>query len=131
MNNYMNYNGMNPFQQYQPQYNMPVSAYTAKQEVIRVNGENGAKAYQMAPNSSVLLLDESMPVIWLKSTDGAGYPSITPYSITPYQAQDPVDIKTLEERISRLEEMYNVKSNNSSSQRNEKYEQRNANGKSN
>lgn len=131
MNNYMNYNGLNPFQQYQPQYNMPATQYGPKQEVIRVNGENGARAYQMAPNSSVLLLDESAPIIWLKSTDGAGYPSITQYSITPYQEQEPVDIKTLEERISRLEEIYNAKSNNSGTQRNEKYEQRNANGKPN
>lgn len=32
------------------------------QQVIKVNGRNGAEAYQMSPNSSVLLLDESAPV---------------------------------------------------------------------
>jgi hypothetical protein len=38
--------------------------YTVQhQEVVRVNGRNGAEAYQMAPNSSVLLLDESAPVV--------------------------------------------------------------------
>ena len=33
----------------------------------------------MPPNSSIILLDESAPLIWLKMNDGAGYPTITPY----------------------------------------------------
>lgn len=46
----------------------PTNTYTGmnsynKQEVIRVNGRNGANAYQMAPNSSILLLDETAPVV--------------------------------------------------------------------
>lgn len=43
---------------YQPYYNMG-----ARQEVVRVNGKNGADAYQMAPNSSILLLDETAPIV--------------------------------------------------------------------
>lgn len=54
-----------------------------RQEVIRVHGEEGAKAYQMAPNSSILLLDETAPIVWLKTTDGASYPTITGYKIEP------------------------------------------------
>lgn len=92
MNNNMNYNSYND---------------NLKQEIIRVNGENGARAYQMAPNSSVLLLDEQSPIVWLKSTDGAGYASITPYSITPYQSEPPIDVKSLENRIKKLEEKIN------------------------
>lgn len=79
----------------------------ARQEVIRVNGKNGADAYQMAPNSSVLLLDETAPIIWLKTTDGASYPTVTGYEIRPM-----VDKQTsLEERIARLEKMLDEKSN--------------------
>lgn len=84
-----------------------------RQDIVKVNGRNGAEAYQLAPNSSALLLDESMPVVWLKQTDGAGYPSLTPYKITPYQPDPPIDIKSLEERIMKLEEMVNEKSNTS------------------
>lgn len=65
----------------------------------------------MAPNSSVLLLDESAPIIWLKTTDGAGFPTLSPYSITPYKAEEPVDVHSLEERITKLEEAVNAKSN--------------------
>ena len=77
--------------------------------VTRVNGENGAKAFGMAPNSSVLLLDETAPLVWLKTTDGAGYPTLTPYTITPYQAAPPVDVNALEQRIARLEEILHGK----------------------
>ena len=63
----------------------------------------------MAPNSSVLLLDETAPLVWLKTTDGAGYPTLTPYTITPYQATPPVDVNALEQRIARLEEKLNDK----------------------
>lgn len=80
-----------------------------RQEIIRVNGENGAKAYQMAPNSSALLMDESAPLVWLVQTDGAGYKTAVPYTIAPYQAQQAPDLHSLEERIQRLEEMLNGK----------------------
>ena len=80
-----------------------------KQEIVRVNGENGAKAYQLAPNSSALLLDESAPLVWLIQTDGAGYKTAVPYTIAPYQAQQAPDLHSLEERISRLEDMLNGK----------------------
>lgn len=75
------------------------------QQVTRVNGRNGAEAYMLAPNSSALLLDESAPVVWLKQTDGAGYPTLTPYKITPYQEEAPADINALEKRIEKLEEI--------------------------
>lgn len=77
--------------------------FPPRQEVIRVNGENGARAFQLAPNSSVLLLDETDPVVWLAMTDGAGYKTVTPYSISPL-VREPQ--KSLEDRIKRLEEMY-------------------------
>lgn len=72
-------------------------------EVIQVNGENGARAFAMAPNSSALLMDATAPIVWLCTTDGAGYLTTSPFSIAPYQPEKPVDVKTLEERIERLE----------------------------
>lgn len=80
-----------------------------RQEITKVNGENGARAYQMAPNSSALLLDESAPLVWLIQTDGAGYKTATPYTIAPYQSQPAPDYNSLDERIRKLEEMLNGK----------------------
>lgn len=78
-----------------------------RMEIIRVNGEGGARAYQMPPSSNALLLDEANPLVWLVQTDGAGYKTVTPYTITPYQAAPAPDLGSLEQRISRLEGILN------------------------
>ena len=86
---------------------------TPKMEIIKVSGKNGAEAFQLAPNSSVLLLDETSPIIWFKTTDGAGYPTITPYTITPYTEPTPTnDLLILEHRITKIEERLNESNNN-------------------
>ena len=41
-----------------------------RMEIVRVNGENGARAYQMPPSSNALLLDEANPLVWLVQTAG-------------------------------------------------------------
>lgn len=97
------------YQPFMPQQSsfQPWGQNLQRQEIIKVNGENGARAYQMAPNSSALLLDESAPLVWLVQTDGAGYKTTTPYTISPYQAQPAPDYNSLDERIKRLEDMLN------------------------
>lgn len=73
------------------------------QEIVHVNGENGARAYQLAPNSNILLLDDTAPLVWLCQTDGAGYKTVTPYSITPYTPKV-ADVSSLEEKVAKLQE---------------------------
>lgn len=89
----MNYPYMNP--------------YIQPSQVIKVNGENGARAYQIGANSSALLLDESGLMVWLVTSDGAGYKTVTPYDITPHQVTPAPDFGSLESRIKRLEDMLN------------------------
>lgn len=96
------YQNYNPYQTYN-QFQNP-------QQVVKVNGRNGAEMYQIPANSSVLLLDETAPIVWLKQTDGAGYPTLSPYTITPYEPETPVDVHSLEERVKKLEEAINDKS---------------------
>lgn len=123
------YNPMMPYNPYQVQMQQMQLQQQMQQmqqpmptqySVVKVSGENGAKAFQMAPNSSIILMDETAPIVWLKTTDGAGYPTITPYTITPYEAEPSVDTKSLEARVSKLEEIINAKSNVSSIKRNSK-----------
>ena len=109
MNNYQNMYNYNPygFNRF-PTY-----------EVIKVNGKPGVDAFQMGPNSSVLLLDETANIVWLAQTDGAGYKTAE---------KPPVDMNALTEKIDGIEaelkelrEMY-AKSDTSSTttkQRNE------------
>ncbi len=89
------------YSSYFPNY----STNIVKQDVIQVNGKQGAEAYQMAPNSSALLLDNTAPIVWLAQTDGAGYKVVTPYKIVPIEPEKPVDLNALEERIAKLEGM--------------------------
>lgn len=100
---------MNHMPQALPQYN-----------VIQVNGENGANAFQMGPNSKVLLLDETAPLVWFVQTDGAGYKTVTPYSITPYKQPQSVDLNTIEERLTALEEKFNAQSHFGSNKQSKK-----------
>ena len=81
-----------------------------QQQIIKVNGENGARAYQLMPNSSALLLDENNPIVWLAQTDGAGYKTVTPYSIAPYTSPESQNLESLNDRIKRLEDVIYGKS---------------------
>ena len=92
-----------------------------KQEVIKVNGEGGARAFPIGPNSSALLLDVSGELVWLVVTDGAGYKSIMPYDITPHKGAEAPDFSTLEQRIERLEEKVNANTSNIATARNESH----------
>ena len=73
------------------------------QQVTKVNGENGAKAFQMGANSSALLLDESGTMVWLVTSDGAGYKTVSAYDIIPHQTAPAPDYGSLENRIQTVE----------------------------
>lgn len=107
----------NPYgfmQQGQMQQSMPVAQQMT--QVVRVNGENGAKAYNLGANSSALLLDESGLMVWLVTSDGAGYKSVSAYDITPHQEAPKPDYGSFESRLKnvekRLEEMSNANARN-------------------
>lgn len=96
---------LNPYLNMYQQQQQPQIQQIPKQEVVKVNGENGARAYPLGANSSALLLDESGTMVWLAVSDGAGYRTVSVYDITPHQAAPAPDYSSLESRISRLEEM--------------------------
>ena len=108
----------NPYQQLQLQQAQPQQP---QQEVVKVNGEPGARAYPMGANSSALLLDSSGLLVWLVTTDGAGYKTVSAYDITPHQEAPAPDYSSLEQRISRLEGMIHESTSNSTAARRESY----------
>ena len=75
------YNGGFPatYQQMYPQYQAPVmqTPQQAPQNgLIWVQGEQAAKSYLVAPNTTVQLWDSEEKVIYLKSADASGMPSM-------------------------------------------------------
>lgn len=121
----MNYQNpfFNPYGFMQQQPQMPQSAQPPVQ-IVKVSGENGARAYGMGANSSALLLDESGLMVWLVTTDGAGYKTVSAYDIAPHQTTPAPDFGSLENRIQtlekRLEELTNGTSRNTSATRKNK-----------
>lgn len=76
-------------------------------EVIKVNGEAGARAFSMAPNSSQFLADTTNANrIWLAQTDGGGYLTVTPLDVSIPQPIQPPDFTHIEERLNDLEKKY-------------------------
>ena len=76
-------------QYYNPQMNnQQIYPQIQTQNLIRVNGIEGAKAYQMSANSIVSLFDANDDIMYIKSTDGAGFPSIRTFSFTEVKEQN-------------------------------------------
>lgn len=73
---------------YQPINNYQVQANQQQNNgIIWVQGEAGAKSYLVAPNNTVQLWDSEAQVIYLKSADASGMPSIKTLDYTIRDAQ--------------------------------------------
>lgn len=74
--------------------------------LIRVTGMDGARAYQMPPNSAIALFDGEKDVFYVKTTDGAGFPTIRTFAFSPLQEapQQPQEYVTRAE-FDELKEM--------------------------
>ena len=104
---FTNYNPYIP-NTYQPMPTYPINnvSMLPRYDIIQVKGKQGVDAFQMAPNSKVLLLDETAPIVWLVQTDGAGFKTPTPYRLTPVEEQPQVDLNNILDRVKKLEELY-------------------------
>ena len=94
----MNYQ---PSPYYQPQSTPILPA----QQIIQVNGKTSVDTIQLAPNSSVLVMDTSAPIVWMCVSDGIGKVTATPYDITIHQEIPPIDINNLEQRLVAVEQV--------------------------
>ena len=97
------------YQPMYPQYQQPAQN-TQQNGIIWVQGEAAAKSYLVAPGQTVQLWDSEEKVIYLKSADASGMPSmkILDYTIrgeaeakpTEYATKE--DLAALSERIEKL-----------------------------
>ena len=90
----------NPMYQGTPQTQTNV---LPQQQVLQANGKASIDAIRMAPNSSVLIMDQNDPIVWLCTSDGLGKVTSIPYDITPHKEPPPVDVHGMEERIANIE----------------------------
>lgn len=90
-----------------PNTNQPVNG------LVSVTGIEGAKAFQLPPNSSMPLFDGNEDILYVKTTDGGGFPTIKKYrfepidsDISPNPAGDYVsraEFEALENRINQMQ----------------------------
>jgi hypothetical protein len=74
MYNYFPYTYQNAYQSYPQTQQTSVSGQQSS--ITWVQGEAGAKSYLVAPNTTVQLWDSEAQVIYLKSADASGMPSM-------------------------------------------------------
>ena len=98
-----------------PQANPQAMQNRAQNGFIWVQGEVGAKGFPVAPNTTVQLWDSDAQVIYLKSADATGMPSmkILDYMIreqthpavgVPRETPDDITREEFEKRLSELRE---------------------------
>ena len=87
---YPQYDQSAPYMQRLNQLQQPMQTMQPPRDgLIRVTGMDGAKAYQLPPNSAVALFDGGQDVFYVKTTDGAGFPTIKAYAFAPMQETAP------------------------------------------
>lgn len=111
---------------YQPQYQNPMSAGYPAQPAPQagspmqwVQGEAAAKAWTVPPSTSAVLWDTEAPLIYIKTADQTGMPSMrvlqwAEYHPAPPQAQSTAGdyapmhaVRELEEKVAALSERLN------------------------
>ena len=78
-----------------------------QQQAVQVNGKASAEKIQLAPNSSMLAIDTTAPIVWLFVTDAAGAMTRTAYDIALHQEPQPVDVNALMAKMQEMEEKLN------------------------
>ena len=73
------------------------------QQVVQANGKASISALRMSPNSSVLIMDTTAPIVWLCTSDGLG--NVTPIAsdIAPHKDTPTPDVSSFEQRLSAVE----------------------------
>ena len=99
------------YQPIYPQFQQPAQSTPQQNGIIWVQGEAGAKSYMVAPGQTVQLWDSEEKIIYLKSADTSGMPSmkILDYTIRGEEAQKPTeeyatkaDLAALSDKIEKM-----------------------------
>lgn len=78
MNTYQNYSQYGRFQNVN-EMNMNRYNSAGNDTLIQVNGLEGAQYYQVPPNSRIVLFDSNSDVMYIKTTDAGGLPTVKAY----------------------------------------------------
>lgn len=96
----------------QLQNNIPQPQVQQSWQIQFVRGDAGAKAYGIPASSSIILMDSSEPVFYMKSTDANGIETVKAYDFTERETTAPEltsdkyvlksDFEKLSEQVEKL-----------------------------
>ena len=105
------------------------------QQILQANGKASIDALRMSPNSSVLIADQTAPIVWRCISDGLGNVSAEAFDITPHKDESQVErenmnsiIVDMNNRLKDLEAKYESFTNRTTKQRNESNKTNDGNG---
>jgi hypothetical protein len=94
---------MEAIKMFNPYSSNPYGYILPQQQIIQVNGRASVETMQLAPNSSLLAMDTSAPIVWMCVSDGIGKVTATPYDITVHKDAPPADVQSIEQRLAAIE----------------------------
>ena len=98
------YAGFNPYGMMQmPNPYQPPRPALPQQQIITVAGPDSLAQIQMAPNSSILVMDQTAPIVYLVQSDGVGKVSWTAYDIAQHKDKAQVQQESMDARLAAVE----------------------------
>lgn len=85
----------------------PQQNYLPSQQILQVNGKEGLSNMKLAPNSSVLVVDNSLPLIYKCVSDSLGNVQTTTYDVSVHKEVEEIKMDTIEQRMTFLEQQIN------------------------
>lgn len=83
------------------------------QQILQANGKASIDNLRMSPNSSVLIADQTAPIVWKCVSDGLGNVTAEAFDILPHKDQAQIEqenmnalLVDMNERLKRLEGYY-------------------------
>ena len=77
-----------------------------QQQILQANGKPSIDALRMYPNSSVLIADQTAPIIWKCVSDSLGNVTATAFDISPHKDEEQIEKESIMQRLDRLEKQY-------------------------
>ena len=94
-------------------YNYPYQNMLPPQQILQANGKTSIDALRMSPNSSVLIADQTAPIVWKCMSDSLGNVTAEAFDITPHKDEAQIEKENLNalvldmnERLKNLEARY-------------------------
>ena len=101
--------------QFNPYYTSSYPQMLPQQQIPTANGRASVDNLKLAPNSSILIADNTLPVIYRCVSDSIGNVSVSTYDISPHKDEEQVRkeqteiiLADLVQRIERLEHESNI-----------------------